>query len=441
MKKLLALGIVAVIVAACAPTTQTQQKQVKRTFSPDTAKIWYSVGKDYMQKERYDDAIRNFKLSLEYDSTFVLSYLDMGRAYIEKAKKAYEEAKTLKQSGDDSLANMAVELAKAYLDSAEAAYRQVSIINPKDSRGWQGLGYMYGIVKNDTEKGIEYYKKAIETDPKNYDAMFGLAKLYEKAGQVDLADSLYQTAIAGDTSNIALKRSYGLFLVDQGRYADAITYLEEVSKKLPNDKDVYEALYKSYKALAEQYKDTSKDTATYYGMQAVKAVDGLIKIDTTDATLWSRRGTMFEWLGDLNKSVAYYDSAIACYDRAITLDSLNPAYYLQKGYLLVTSLKRTAEARKVLKQALNLERSGPDIKATVYFLIGNSYLIDGVRLYNQKDYEASMNAFDQAIAYYQKALAEPTTEKWATYRTYTQKMLTSAKDKRQKAWRKYKGID
>ncbi len=440
MKKLLALGIVALIIAACAPTTQTQQ-HVKRTFSPDTAKIWYSVGKDYMMKERYDDAIRNFKLALEYDSTFILAYLDMGKAYIEKAKKAYEEAKTLKSSGNDSLANMAVELAKAYLDSAEAAYRKVSVINPKDSRGWQGLGYMYGIVKKDVEKGIEYYKKAIETDPTNYDAMFGLAKLYETAGQVEQADSLYRTAIEGDTANVALKRAYGLFLIDQGRYEEAIPYLEAVAKKLPDDKDVRDALYNAYKTLAEQYKESNKDTAVFYATKAIAALDSMIVRDTSNAVLWSKRGTMFEMLGQLKKQTAYYDSALACYDRAIAIDPQNPAYYLQKAYLLIDPLKRTAKAREVLKKALPLEQSGPDIRATIYFLIGNSYLIDGVRLYNQKNYEASMNTFDQAIAYYNKALAEPTTEKWSSYVAYVKKMLKAAQDKRQKAWRKYKGIE
>ena len=37
----------------------------------DSAKVWYSIGKDYFIKKRYEDAVRNFKRALEYDSTFV----------------------------------------------------------------------------------------------------------------------------------------------------------------------------------------------------------------------------------------------------------------------------------------------------------------------------------------------------------------------------------
>ncbi|GEM_PF-467806 len=428
--------VMALLIIGCATTgtTEKAKEKVRRTFSPDTAKIWYSVGKDYMKKGQYDDAIRNFKRALEYDSTFIQAYLDIGKSYIEKAKKSIEEAKTLLESGQDSLAKMAKDLAWSYLDSAEVAYRMVAKIKPTDSRGWQGLGYLYGIVKDSVDKGIQFYKKAIETDPTNYDAMFGLAKLYEHAGMNAEADSLYKSAIAGDPQNIALKRAYGLFLYEGERYKEAVPYLEEAIKKYPDDKDVRNALIDSYLKIAEEFKETNKDSFKFYSYKAIEHLDSLIVRDSLNAKLWTKRGNIHQDIGEIKKALADFDKAIQC-------EPDNPSYYLQKANLLLDEFKDTRRCRKVLQECLKLERSGPDVRATAYVLIGNSYYLDGVRLFKEKKYEESMNTFDLAISYYQKALAEQTTDAWRSFRSYAQKMLNNTKEKRQMAWRKYKGID
>jgi len=225
----------------------------------DSAKVWYSIGKDYFIKKRYEDAVRNFKRALEYDSTFVEAYLDMARAYL-------------------ALGNM---------DSAEVAYRKVAQINPHDSRGWQGLGFLYGILKKDVDKGVEYYRKALDVDPENNDARFGLASLLDEAGRAAEADSVYLQALARDPDNPGIKRAYGLFLNSQGRYAEAVKYLKEVLPVFKDDEDVRKALLDAcLKSGEKENLETALEDANY-----------LIQKDSTNYTHYLKRAAIYEKLG------------------------------------------------------------------------------------------------------------------------------------------------
>lgn len=408
MKK--ALQITAMALVLLSGTLYGVQEDTLRPKEPktraDSAKIWYSIGVDYMHQEQYRDAIRNFRRALSYDSTFTLAYLQMASAFLK-----------LKE-----------------FDSAQIAYEKVAQIDPHDSRGWQGLGFMYGILKGDIEKGIYYYRKALKVDPENNDARFGLAKLLDKAGRREEADSLYEKAIQSDPKNPGIRKAYGLFLFEAQRYSKAVPNLEK-AVEAGLDGDLKLKLADAYRYLADSTGDKS------YLEKALAYANEILSQDTTDVLWYVKRGDILERLG--RKQDALKD-----YDRAIRLRPDYTVPYLKKANLLV-EMKRLSEAQKTLEEVLKLEFPSKDLKAAALALYGDVYLIMGDRLYKQGDElrkaRQEMDArekYGQAVEYYDKAKAQyqkvlNLQSRWADY---ARKQIARVEKKRKKAWEKSQGL-
>jgi len=373
----------------------------------DSAKIWFSVGKDYARKKQYADALKNFRRALSYDSTFVDIYLNMAMIFLEMRE----------------------------FDSAESAYQKIVKVAPKDSRGWQGLGFMYGIIKNDIEKGIEFYKRALETDPENNDARFGLAKLLDKAGRSEEADRIYKDALEKDPENPGILKSYGLFLFDLRRYEEAVDYLEKALPHFEDDVDLRTALAESYRNLCEK-------NMTYLP-KALDCINYLIKQDSTDVTLWVKRASILE-------SMKRYKEALSDYDKAIELRGDYIVPYLKKASLLIDRYKKYSKAREVLRKALTLEFPTPDLKAAAIDLLGDTFFHEAEAMRKSADslrkagfesdarekYSNAVNLYDRALAEYKKAI--PIGGTWADY---ANKQIKRGEKLRKKTWRQSQGIE
>lgn len=58
---------------------------------------------------------------------------------------------------------------------------------PKDPHAYLDLGMVYGMMKNDWNKAIEYINQAIKLDPKNADARYALGVSYLSLGRYEKA--------------------------------------------------------------------------------------------------------------------------------------------------------------------------------------------------------------------------------------------------------------
>ncbi len=400
------IGLILLVMAVVPAKAQEAQTQV------DSARVWYSIGKDYLLKKRYDDAIRDFVKALEYNDTFALAYLDLAQAYLGKATRIYE------RNHDDSW--------KAFVDSARVVYETMRQKLPQDSRSLQGLGYLYGVVLKDVERGLTYYREALKLDPENTDVAFGLAKLLETAGRVDEAEQFFKNILAKDSTNDAYAGAYGLFLSRQKRYEEALPLLERGIRKYPANKDLLAAYVQS--ALAINKKSLKNREILE---KALDYLNQLIEMDPGDVQQYIRRSDILDRLGQKNKALADLDKAM----------ELNPNYatpYLKKAGILL-DLNRGQEAEQLLKKALELDqvKQYPPYQAAAYSLLGYIYYQRGYRLFKGKDYKASMDHFKQAKQYYASCSAIPNTP----YTSSCQDMQKKSEKMEKKAYRKYVGID
>lgn len=375
--------------------------------SRDSAKVWFSVGRDYFNKGNMERAILNFHRALKYDSTYVDIYLHLAQAHLR-----------LNQ-----------------FDSAEVAYRKIAEIEPEDSRGWQGLGFMFGILKKDYEKGIEYYERAVKVDPKNKDAWFGLATMFDKAGRPEAADSTYRVALEKDPDNKAIIKSYGLFLAERKEYKRAIQYLEQVYDTSNPDQRVEDKLLDTYLTLGKD--------STQLLEKALVFLDKKLKVDSTNGFLYLKRADVLSSLGKYKRSLSDYDRAAEILDHS-------PVPLLKKASLLVNKLGDYSGARISLQKALEYEMED-QVRAAALALLGDTYFQPAQSLRKEGDklrkkgiereardrYAKAVELYDSAIEIYKRASKLRGTQ-WAEYAS---KQLKRAETLRKKAWRRSQGIE
>ncbi len=399
MRKFLMVALFAGFVASCATTGQNAQKVEKHVYNPDSAKAWYSIARDYAQKAElkrdtsyYRRAIKNYYRSLSYDKEFEPAYLGLAKAY----------------------------LGLGMIDSAKIIYKKVLEINPSSSKGYQGLGFVYGIIEKNYPEAEKYYKKAIEIDPANADAYFGLAKLYEKEGKPELCDTLYEEALKKKPDFAPLLKSAGLFYKERGELDKCTHYLEKslnigLTKK--SEKEVRNALLDAYIKMASKEKDNDKKIDLY--MKAVAQADSLIMIDSTKYTYYFRRATAYEGIGDAYRSkkqkktaMKYYRLAESDYKKAIELaSSNNPLPSMKLASLYIYSLKNFAKAKEYANKVLAMENLNDAYKYWAYFLLGEADYRIGYSIYSEgkkkRDYKYACDAvlsYDNAKKNYMNAM-------------------------------------
>ncbi len=414
-------GVWMLIFALAIPlSAQQKDSSISQQAEPvDSAKIWFSIGRDYLNKNMFYDAVRNFKRSLSYNPNFISAHLELAKAYI--------------GISTDFLSKGVADSSNYYLKLAEEIYNNITCIDPKDSRGLQGLGFIYGIIKKDYDKALEYYKAAVELDPENADALFGLAKTLETVGQKSSADSVYQAALKKNPNSVGINYSYGFFLIELGKHAEAIDYLEKAYKfGIPDPDKEKEVLLAIVKSAIE----AGKNKKEYYNKGLIY-VDTLIGRDSANYVYYIFRG-------DLNAGLGRSTQALRDYDIAINLSGDNPAAHLKKAMYLNYDLKRYNEVIPVVQKLLSLENLNEYYKAIGYFLLGDAYFGIGNETYRKAKAANNRAGAGDAVTYYERAkdsYFKALQYADANLKAQINSRLDAAEKNRSKAFGVWKGIE
>src|SRR5579884_2874502 len=269
-----------------------------------TEYYYYTLGHMYADlagqtgnREYIPKAIENYKLALKADpSNSAISeelsdfYIQTGR--VREAQTDAEEA--LKKNPNDLVALRL--LAKIYtaqissgpqnrvdenmLNRAIEEYQKITALAPKDVEAWLMLGRLEKVASNSVESQ-KAYQKALDLDPKNEDALSGLALVYSDLGENDKAadllrrlaevnpsqrsltalaaayEQMRQWSLAADTMKRALslnppnasevKKTMAEYLVRAERYAEALQAYQELVAEDPMDAQSYLRISQIYR--------------------------------------------------------------------------------------------------------------------------------------------------------------------------------------------------
>jgi superkiller protein 3 len=126
----------------------------------------YNLGNAYMQKGKYDQAIFEFKRTLQLQPNHGRAYNNLGRIYVMQGR----------------------------LNEAIAAFKQAVDINPGNAKAYNNLGSAY-LMQGDVENAIRVIKRSLTINPSNADAHNNLAVAYYSKKEYDLALMHYDEAL------------------------------------------------------------------------------------------------------------------------------------------------------------------------------------------------------------------------------------------------------
>lgn len=104
-------------------------------------------------------------------------------------------------------------------------------------------------------EALAHFRKALEIYPRFYNVNYDIARVFNVLGQNDSSIAYFKKAIAIDSTNPNPALFIGQMLVTDGKYADAIPYLQFVINHQPGNYDAFDRLSFVYYKLAD-YKNS-----------------------------------------------------------------------------------------------------------------------------------------------------------------------------------------
>jgi len=357
------------------------------------------LGNAYMAKGMFEDGMREFNKATKIDPKIVDAYLKKGYFYFSRGKniEGETELSTAVQAAPDAL-NSRLLLASYHLRSGKgdkaladlksgltgkksdaflynsiaAVYfslnkqgeglksiQKAKEIDPAFPASYQNLATYFASTGN-YDKAINEYTALLRNDPLNFQAMLGLAGLYEIKGNDNEALAYYQKATetkqpaafmakAGyhlkkretskalkvldealkiDSRNVAVLEMKGRLLVSEKKYKDAIRVFEEIETSNPEAGvalkiGAYVTMKETAKAAEQAQKIIEKHPSSARGYmvlgsiyenqkdyaRAISEVKSGIRVDGNNAPAYVYLGNLYEASHDYTQAMSAYEEA------------------------------------------------------------------------------------------------------------------------------------
>jgi serine/threonine-protein kinase len=209
------------------PVTTEMLHSAEGSAAP-TAYEGYLKALGYLQ--RYDKpgnldlAIAALKMAVDADPRFALGYAELGEAY------------RLKNQVDPN---------PHWVAEASANLERATRLDDKLPITYVALGRMHtALQKNDL--ALQEFQKALEINPRDADAMIGIANTYEHMGRLKDAEENFTRAAALRPDYWDGYNNLGAFYNRQHRYAEAVTQYRRVIELTPDNAAGYSNLGVTY---------------------------------------------------------------------------------------------------------------------------------------------------------------------------------------------------
>ena len=347
----------------------------------------------YGNREFFNKAVDSYRAAMKADPSASFIAEELSDLYIQsgRLRDAVTEAEdALKQNPNDL--NSRRLLARIYtrligdsqanridenmVKKAIEQYQKITAGDPKDVESWLMLGRLEKIAQNSTD-ALSAYKKALELDPNNEDAMTGLAMVYTDLGDTkaaadllrkvadkdptprslqnlagvyeqlkdySLAAEMYRRALQQQPGNADVKHALAQDLIRSDQIDDALKICQELVEDDPKDEQsllwisrIYQQKRNFAKAreaadkakeldpsnLEIQYNDVNLLAAEGKMPEAIKTLKGIL--DTTAKKTYStdeqnNRALLLEKLGALYSATEQYGLAVDAFRQMGDLD-------------------------------------------------------------------------------------------------------------------------
>jgi serine/threonine-protein kinase len=211
----------------------TEKLRTSEGAAAPTAYEGYLKALGYLQ--RYDKpgnldmAVAALENAVEADPRFALGYAELGEAY------------RLKNQVDPN---------PKWIEKASANLDRASRLDDKLPITYVALGRMHSSLQKN-ELALQEFQKALELNPRDADALIGMANVYEHMGRLKDAEDNFKRAASLRPDYWDGYNSLGSFYDRQKRYADAVAQFRRVIELTPDNAAGYSNLGVEYMNLED----------------------------------------------------------------------------------------------------------------------------------------------------------------------------------------------
>ena len=280
---------------------------------PDATIITEELSDLYIQAGRLNEAVVDSEAALRQNPNDINSRRILGRIY-------------MRLVGDTQQGRVNEKM----LRSAIEQYQRITEIDASDLDSWLILGRLQKVAQNSVESEAAF-KKALELDSENEDALTGLAMVYADLGDGRRASELLKK-VAGKSPSLRTLTSLAAAYEQMRDYALAAETLRRASEFAPENAEIRRAMAQNF-LLAEQLDD------------ALKIYQELVAGDAKDVQSHLR-------ISQIYRQQHKYDLAREANRRAKDLDPGN-LEALYNDVNIFEAEGKTAEAAKALRELLD----------------------------------------------------------------------------------------
>ena len=217
-------------------------------------------------------------------------------------------------------------------------FRQAIEKDPKNKMAWNGLGYCH-VGLNNPQAAIQAYQQAIKADPNDEMLHYNLANYYIKLGHQQEAIDTYQNAISVNPSFEPAYFKLGVIYTQVGRLDEGKAAFENVIRLNPEAAPAYFNIAIAYTKLGHYH-------------EAVKANKEVLRIKPDFAPAYNNMGLLY---GKLDRP----HDEVKAYKEAIRLDPDYASAHFNLGTALLQKGDKTG-ALDEYKILINLDKKAAD---------------------------------------------------------------------------------
>jgi Flp pilus assembly protein TadD len=154
------------------------------------------------------------------------------------------------------------------------------------------------VLKDNIEKALPLYQKAMELDPESPKAVLGMAVALTKAGREGEAKDYYLKCLSLDPNNSQAHNNLGLWYDRSGNGQEAERHFLEAIRLKPHSPQAHNNLGMSYGKRGEQ-------------ARAAREFEQAISLNPSNARFYTNLGLIYYQRGDKEKARGLWEKALA----------------------------------------------------------------------------------------------------------------------------------
>jgi tetratricopeptide (TPR) repeat protein len=207
----------------------------------------YNLGCYLLTRNRFDEAIRQFRQVLEIDPRSYEAYNNLGGALtrvgrVDEAVAFYEKSLAIRPQHTKALSSLGnILLSRGRIDEAIGQFRKAVEVEPGNPVAHVRLGNAL-ICRGQLAEAAAHYRAALRLDPENADADRALSDVLARQGRLDEAISHYQAVLDTQPTNAEAHCQLGMALLCEGRFDEGTGHLQRALEIQPDHTAAHHSL-------------------------------------------------------------------------------------------------------------------------------------------------------------------------------------------------------